>query len=192
MSGKCNELYPSVVAGETLPELTPADKSAVRGMHRHAAGVATFLDQYWSDSERQSTTLERVALWHAVRLDLACERFLGIDESGVLVERLLGPASPSQRYNTLAAVLTIPRLVPFRSDVERLRRITDVEAEDWGEHVAMEEQQVVATWHEWLSPEHLKVSIPPYDDHGAASVFAVASERLADNLLQSLALHCDS
>ncbi len=177
---------PDGAGDDQAPLFTSADSDAIREMHGHADGVVTHLRESWLHHPEGRTTLERVALWHAVRLDLACEQ--SIETSSV--ERLISSAPPDERYETLAALWAIPRLVPFRSEVERLRRVNDMEGEDWGEHMAMEEAQAVTEWHEWVSSQKgLEVSIGRAADRGSASVFAIAAERLADCLLQSLARH---
>jgi hypothetical protein len=160
---------------------SPSAEAVIGELRYHAHAAAQFLDKSWAYPEEPDATLERLALWHTVRLDAACEHLLH-REVGFIIP-LHGAderEADLERYEVQAAMSLIYVLVPFRSDRERLRHITDMEGEDWGEHVIIEAPEVVDEWHRWLWSGH---RADRHDaEQGEAAMVALAATRLSDRL----------
>jgi hypothetical protein len=115
-------------------------------------------------------------------LDEVCERAVVHLEPRSLVRLPSAKATPVTRYDIQAAILTIPRLVPFTHfDKDKLQTPTGEYFEEWGEDMAEREPRLVADWHRWLWLGDSQ-NRSPDADHGNASLLALAAERLADGL----------
>jgi hypothetical protein len=101
---------------------------------------------------RHNLKIERAALWYAVRLAVDCATVASADEVGELV------GSPPARYDTKAAVQTIPTLMPFAShERDALARETrenkpfyNFEWEYAITHSVVDGSALFDRWHDWL------------------------------------------
>jgi hypothetical protein len=147
------------------------------------AGSAAFnLYEAWERPVRHNKKIERLALWHTVRLDEECER--ASSDMRLLPHLTFSPSNAmlETRYDIQAAIATVPQLVPFTgSERNRLRVPTQKTFEDWGEDMSARESELVDRWHVWLWLENSRTRDPDAD-RGNASALALAARGLADGL----------
>jgi hypothetical protein len=172
--------------GNSLPP--PAQQFLAR-MQMEARGSTSGLAESWKRPVRHNLKLERLALWHAVRLEASCENALD-DECGPSVLPLSpSAAAPESRYEVEAAVRMVPQLMPFtHCDLDRLRAPIGVYFEKWGDEMADREPQLVARWHRWLWAESSSELYEP-ENYADAALLGCAAHRLAEGLETLLGWH---
>ena len=143
-----------------------------------AVGTSWNLNEGWKRPVQHNIGLERLALWHTVNLDLKCEE--AAYPNGKAFSLMAAHFEPDARFEITAAVLHIPEVVPFAFERDKLRYPIAARFEEWGEEMAAREPHTVARWHEWIW-EQASGSLSP-EDHGSASILAVAARHLADAL----------
>lgn len=140
-----------------------------------AYGVAGNLTESWKRRVRHNKALERLALWHTVRLELHCEKITAV-HSNISKAAVLASGPPYARYEIAAAISMIPALPPFTEfELQRLRVNTGEVFERWGDDMAEREPTLVETWHEWLWQGD-------FNDRGQASLLLIAATHLANNI----------
>jgi hypothetical protein len=160
-------------------------------MHYQASNAAENLNESWKRPVRPNMRLEHLALSHSVALERYCTRAIEREDTDPHSSPPLLPlpeeyGGPETRYAVEAAILMIPRLVPFtHHDLERLRAV-----DTHPETMAEREPELVADWHRWLWSNNPKVPHPA-DEHGQASLLAIAASRLSDNLQEVLGFQRD-
>ncbi|MGE5281079.1 MAG: hypothetical protein ACM3N0_01925 [Chloroflexota bacterium] len=167
---------------DNASRLPPQVEQFLGAMEIVARGTAANLQESWRRPVRHNKKIERLALWHTVMLGETCERAIDPEHHSLVVTLSPTQAEPETRYEIQAAARMIPGLVPFsRLDQAKLRADTGKYFDKWGEDMAVREPVLVANWHSWLWSND---PIAPYPDneHGRASLLAIAASRLADNL----------
>jgi hypothetical protein len=167
-------------------ELSPDVQSFWQLSRSYAAGVSWSLDESWKRPVRHNRKLERLALWYTVSLDKNLEYAL---DAGSRVFPLSVAFDPDARYEITAAVHEIPRLVPFAAERSNLRQPIGSHFDAWGEEISDREPQLVGRWHEWVW--ETSGTAADTQDHGDASVLAVACTRLAEVLPKALGWDVD-
>jgi len=179
------------VDGRLGPRIPKAHRDIWTLLHKDAKGTARFLALSWKRSDPRSPAIERVALGHALALEMRCQTAISISSTKVPypmlpLKRELG--TPKARYDVEAACRMIPGLLPYTEfdlpDVRYLRGYSIDNRPD-AEHAT----ELFARWHNWLwdttfaVPDSTEVAVEAdRRDFGQSSELALASSRLAAGL----------
>ena len=171
--------------GDRRARLSGPLEGAVRATELAATGATQYLHEGWQRPVRHNRNLERLALWHTVRLDAICQGALDVNQRLLMT---LGPseADAETRYQVRAAMDEIPRLVPFTDfGRSRLRTPTGKSLSDWGEDMVKRDPDLVAQWHNWIWRQ-ASDALDPANDYGPASELVVATSNLSGALRMML------
>lgn len=168
--------------GAGAPLFKPSVEMFWEESRGYAAGAAWSLQESWKRPVRHNRRLERLALWYTVKLDENCA--MAVNPDARVFPLTATAFDPEARYEVTAALREIPRLVPFALGRDRLRQPIGYQLETWGKEMAVREPSLVDDWREWLwtSP---RAPVDP-EDHGDASVLAIACSRFAEVLPRAL------
>jgi hypothetical protein len=189
---------PSKETGDGLePRMPPGHRDIWTSLREDAKETARFLALSWKRSDPRSPAIERMALHHAVRLEMRCETATRIDSMEVPYYPMLPLrfplrpelGTPRARYDVEAACRMIPRLLPYSDlDLQGLRSMYGMSIE-YDRPSTERASELFAYWHNWVW--NTRLSVPDSteaavgadrQDFGQSSELALASSRLAAGL----------
>lgn len=152
-----------------------------------ASFAVTSIHESWRASDDKDASHGK-ALWYGFHLAVDCQEALTLtsDTQSHIGELLNSQPDLAKRYDAYAALSTI---AAFAEGMETyhaaLRRICMQSRscppglDSFFRSFSLREPEVMKSWHLWLRPPNTLT-----DDHGDASIFAMAAERLSQQMTE--------
>jgi hypothetical protein len=140
------------------------------------------MEKSWAGSDGDTQMAEMRALRYGAFLAYDCNRATAQTDEGREVKILIMyHHDPAAKYEAGSAITTLAsyhdRLAPYFTALGKLPMPSEVTLDSMCQQFLVHEPDLAKAWHNWLWPRGLSEN-----DHGEASLFAIAASRLSSSM----------